>query len=163
MIKSRSIIKVDLFFRIQRMKKVRHQVMHPMQVTQNAIWKHCEPRNDFQTLLLFSVTATTLKIQNFQEWFSKIVKKALKTQVLKEKTQIIKRKGLSPKKGNDVPPPKIMKKEVSIQRRLGERIQLQTSTDNGPRRVIKSKRFSQLHTIRCHQETFLKVLDQQYF
>jgi len=65
---------------------------------------------------------------------------ALKTQVLKEKTQIIKRKGLSPKKGNDVPPSKIMKKEaVSIQRRLGERIQLQTTTDNGPRRVIKSK------------------------
>ena len=70
------------------------------------------------------------------------LKKALKTQVLKEKTQIIKRKGLSPKKGNDVPPTKIMKKEtVSIQRRLGERIQLQTTTnDNGPRRVIKSKR-----------------------
>lgn len=65
---------------------------------------------------------------------------ALKTQVLKEKTQIIKRKGLTPKKGNDVPPTKIMKKEaVSIQRRLGERIQLQTTTDNGPRRVIKSK------------------------
>jgi len=67
---------------------------------------------------------------------------ALKTQVLKEKTQIIKRKGLSPKKGNEVPPTKIMKKEtVSIQRRLGERIQLQTTTngDNGPRRVIKSK------------------------
>jgi len=63
-----------------------------------------------------------------------------KTQVLKEKTQIVKRKGLSPKKGNDVPPTKIMKKEtVSIQRRLGERIQLQTTTDNGPRRVIKSK------------------------
>lgn len=37
-----------------------------------------------------------------------------------------------------------MKKEtVSIQRRLGERIQLQTTTngDNGPRRVIKSKRY----------------------
>ena len=70
--------------------------------------------------------------------------KALKTQVLKEKTQIIKRKGLSPKKGNEVPPTKIMKKEtVSIQRRLGERIQLQTTTngDNGPRRVIKSKRY----------------------
>lgn len=76
------------------------------------------------------------------------LKKALKTQVLKEKTQIIKRKGLSPKKGNEVPPTKIMKKEtVSIQRRLGERIQLQTTTngDNGPRRVIKSKRY------RCRQ------------
>jgi len=74
--------------------------------------------------------------------------KALKTQVLKEKTQIIKRKGLSPKKGNDVPPTKIMKKEtVSIQRRLGERIQLQTTTngDNGPRRVIKSKRYRCRH------------------
>ena len=76
------------------------------------------------------------------------LKKALKTQVLKEKTQIIKRKGLSPKKGNDVPPTKIMKKEtVSIQRRLGERIQLQTTTngDNGPRRVIKSKRYRCRH------------------
>ena len=67
-------------------------------------------------------------------------KKALKTQVLKEKTQIIKRKGLSPKK--DVLPAKIPKKEkVHIHRRLGERIQLQTTNDdNGPRRVIKSKR-----------------------
>ena len=77
------------------------------------------------------------------------LKKALKTQVLKEKTQIIKRKGLSPKKGNDVPPTKIMKKEtVSIQRRLGERIQLQTTTngDNGPRRVIKSKRYRCRHS-----------------
>ena len=95
----------------------------------------------FSNFYSFSATATNLKIPSK---LSKIVfqnpKKALKTQVLKEKTQIIKRKGLSPKKGNDVPPPKIMKKEVSIQRRLGERIQLQTTTDNGPRRVIKSKR-----------------------
>ena len=28
------------------MKKVRHQVMHRTQVTPNAIWKHCELRND---------------------------------------------------------------------------------------------------------------------
>jgi len=65
---------------------------------------------------------------------------ALKTQVIKEKTQIIKRKGLSPNKDTEVIPPKIMKKtKVQIQRRLGERIQLNTTKDDGPRRVIKSK------------------------
>ena len=37
---------VYFIFRIQRMKKVRHQVMHRTQVTPNAIWKHCELRKD---------------------------------------------------------------------------------------------------------------------
>ena len=46
-----------------------------------------------------------------------------------------------------------MKKEVSIQRRLGERIQLQTTTDNGPRRVIKSKRY----------EMPLRNISKEYF
>ena len=92
-----------------------------------------------ERFLIFQIILYDIII--ISEEYFKNHEKALKTQVLKEKTQIIKRKGLSPKKGNDVPPSKIMKKEaVSIQRRLGERIQLQTTTSNGPRRVIKSKR-----------------------
>ena len=37
------------------MKKVRHQVMHQMQVTPNAIWKHYELRKDlyFRSILCF--------------------------------------------------------------------------------------------------------------
>ena len=141
------LIIVYFVFRIQRMKKVRHQVMLRTQVTPNAIWKHYELRKDLYFAAFFAFAVHYLDV-HFMAWNSckQFVnpKKALKTQVLKEKTQIIKRKGLSPKKGNDVPPTKIMKKEtVSIQRRLGERIQLQTTTngDNGPRRVIKSKRY----------------------
>ena len=41
---------VSVIFRIQRMKKVCHQVMHRTQVTLNAIWKHCELRNDLHIL-----------------------------------------------------------------------------------------------------------------
>ena len=43
---------VNFIFRIQRMKKVRHQVMHRTQVTPNAIWKHCELRNDLYFMFM---------------------------------------------------------------------------------------------------------------
>ena len=50
------------------MKKVRHQVMHQMQVTQNAIWKHYELRNDFQTFFIYLLRQLPLKL------FSKLSK-----------------------------------------------------------------------------------------
>lgn len=69
---------------------------------------------------------------------------ALKTQVIQQKTQIVKRKpfdGLQKSRsrspGSPEEAPKKIKK-IQIHRRLGERIQLNTSED-GSRRVIKSK------------------------